>query len=134
MFERKDIAAHTHAINEIVRKYCEENGLCFELGNIRYSATELCYKCSIKVKGDNGNAALNARAKYLMETLLHDAPEEVLKAGDVRGKTVHLYNGKTAKIIGFDANRPKYCWIIVVNEKTKCCPNSLICWSKGFAA
>lgn len=134
MFERKDITTHTRAINEIVRKYCEENGLCFEPGNIKYSGTEFCYKCSVKTKDDSGYPALSFTDKWRMETLLQDAPEEVRKVGDVRGKKVHLHNGKTVKIVGFDASRPKYCWIIDVNGTTKCCSNSLICWAKGFAA
>ena len=134
MFARKDITTHTRAINEIVRKYCEENGLSFEPGNIRYTDAEFAYKCTVRAADEAGNVVLDPWDKMAIDSLIKDAPAEVKNAPTVIGRSVHLLNGKIAKILGYNRKRPKYCWTIERDGVTKICGNHMIMWHKGFAA
>lgn len=61
MFNRKDIRIHHDAINEIIRKYCEENGLAFDPKSISYTENEINYKCTIRATDESGNVTLDPR-------------------------------------------------------------------------
>lgn len=58
MFKRNDISTHHAAINEIILKYCEENGLVFDPKTISYTENEIDYKCTIRATDAAGNVAL----------------------------------------------------------------------------
>lgn len=134
MFERKDIRTHHDAINALISKYCEENGLAFDPKSISYTENEINYKCAIRATDEAGNVSLDPWDKLAIDSLIEGAPAEVKNAPTVIGRSVHLLNGKIAKIRGYNRKRPKYCWVVDVNGKTVCCSNALIYWSKGFAA
>ena len=134
MFERKDIKKHCEAINALVREYCENNGVVFVPGNIKYTGAEFTYKCEVKAKDEGGNIEVSPWDSAAIASLIANAPAEVKKAPTVIGRTVHLYNGRTATILAYNRKRPKYCWTISVNGATKVCGNGVILWEKGFAA
>jgi hypothetical protein len=135
MFERKDIRTHHDAINALIAKYCEENGLAFDPKSITYTANEINYKCTIRATDEAGNVALDPWDKMEIDSLIEDAPADVKNAPTVIGRSVHLLNGKVAKILGYNRKRPKYCWRIEYDGgKVVLVPNTMIMWHKGFAA
>lgn len=134
MFERKGIRIHHDAINEIIRKYCEENGLAFDPTSISYTENEINYKCTIRATDEAGNVTLDPRDKMAIASLIEGAPEAVKDEPTVIGRSVHLLNGKIAKILGYNRKRPKYCWRIEMGEKIVLVPNHMIMWNRGFAA
>ena len=134
MFDRKSIRTHHEAINALIAKYCEENGLAFNPTSVSFTSTELNYKCNIRATDEAGNVTLDPWDKMAIASLIENAPAEVKNAPTVIGRTVHLYNGRTATILAYNRRRPKYCWTIRVNGATKVCGNNVILWNKGFAA
>lgn len=135
MFDRKNIRTHHEAINELIRKYCEENGLAFNPASATFTETELNYKCRIQATDENGNITLDPLDKMEIAALIEDAPAEVKNADTVIGRYVHLLNGKVAKILGYNRKRPKYCWRVeYYDRKVVLVPNNMIMWHKGFAA
>lgn len=135
MFERKDIRAHHDAINNLIRKYCEENGLAFDPTSISYTDNEIHYKCIIRATDETGNVALDPWDKIAITSLIEGAPEEVKNAPSVIGHSVRLLNGKIAKILGYNRKRPKYCWRVEYDGgKVVLVPNHMIMWNRGFAA
>lgn len=135
MFNRKDIRTHHDAINEIIRKYCEENGLAFDPTSISYTDNEIHYKCTIRATDEAGNVTLDPWDKREIDSLIEDAPAEVKNAPTVIGRPVHLLNGKVAKILGYNRKRPKYCWRVEYDGgKVVLVPNHMIMWNRGFAA
>lgn len=135
MFERKDIRTHHDAINNIIRKYCEENGLAFDPTSISYTDNEIHYKCIIRATDEGGNVALDPWDKMAIASLIEGAPEEVKNAPSVIGHSVRLFNGKIAKILGYNRKRPKYCWRVEYEGgKVVLVPNHMIMWNRGFAA
>jgi hypothetical protein len=68
-------------------------------------------------------------------SLIEGAPAEVKNAPSVIGHTVHLLNGKIAKLLGYNRKRPKYCWRVEYDGgKVVLVPNHMIMWNRGFAA
>lgn len=136
MFDRKNIRTHHEAINALISKYCEENGLVFNPATVSFTDTELNYKCRIQATDANGNAKLDPWEVIEIKHLIKEGngTEEVLNADTVLGRNVHLINGKTAKILGYNHKRPKYCWRIEMGGKTVLVSNHMIMWHKGFAA
>ena len=135
MFNRKDIRTHHGAINEIIRKYCEENGLAFDPKSISYTENEINYKCTIRATDEAGNVTLDPWDKMAIDSLIEGAPAEVKNAPTVIGRSVHLFNGKAAKILGYNRKRPKYCWRVEYDGgKVVRVPNHMIMWHRGFAA
>lgn len=135
MFNRKDIRTHHGAINEIIRKYCEENGLAFDPKSISYTENEINYKCTIRATDEAGNVSLDPWDKMAIASLIEDAPAEVKNAPTVIGRSVHLLNGKIAKILGYNRKRPKYCWRVEYDGgKVVLVPNHMIMWHRSFAA
>lgn len=136
MFDRKNIRTHHEAINALIAKYCEENGLAFNPASVSFTGTELNYKCRIQATDENGNAKLDPWEAREIKSLIKEGngAEEVLNADTVLGRSVHLINGKVAKIAGYNRKRPKYCWRIEMDGKTVLVPNRMIMWHKGFAA
>lgn len=134
MFERKDIRIHYDAINALISKYCEENGLAFDPKSISYTENEINYKCSIRATDEAGNVALDPWDKMAIDSIIADAPAEVRNAPTVIGRRVHLLNGKVAKILGYDHKRPKYCWRIEYDDgRVVLVPKHMIMWYRGFA-
>lgn len=135
MFERKDIRIHHDAINALISKYCEENGLAFDPKSISYTENEINYKCTIRATDEAGNVSLDPWDKSAIDSLIEGAPDEVKNAPTVIGRSVRLLNGKIAKILGYNRKRPKYCWRIEYDGgKVVLVPNHMIMWHKGFAA
>lgn len=135
MFDRKNIRAHLDAINALITKYCKENGLAFDPKSIGYTENEINYKCTIRATDEAGNVSLDPLDKMEIASLIADAPADVKNAPTVIGRSVHLLNGKTAKILGYDHKRPKYCWRVEYGGgKVVLVPNTMIMWHKGFAA
>ena len=135
MFDRKNIRTHHDAINEIIRKYCEENGLAFDPKSISYTENEINYKCTIRATDEAGNVTLDPWDKREIASLIEGAPAEVKNAPTVIGRPVHLLNGKVAKILSYNRKRPKYCWRVEYDGgKVVLVPNHMIMWNRGFAA
>ena len=135
MFERKDIRTHHDAINSLISKYCEENGLAFDPKSISYTENEINYKCTIRATDAAGNVSLDPWDKMAITSLIEGAPDEVKNAPTVIGRSVHLLNGKIAKILGYNRKRPKYCWRVEYDGgRVVLVPNHMIMWHRGFAA
>ena len=135
MFNRKDIRTHHDAINALISKYCEENGLAFDPKSISYTENEINYKCTIRATDEAGNVSLDPWDKMAIDSLIKDAPDDVKNAPTVIGRSVRLLNGKIAKILGYNRKRPKYCWRVEYDGgKVVLVPNHMIMWHKGFAA
>ena len=135
MFERKDIRTHHDAINALISKYCEENGLAFDPKSISYTENEINYKCTIRATDEAGNVSLDPWDKSAIDSLIEGAPDEVKNAPTVIGRSVRLLNGKIAKILGYNRKRPKYCWRVEYDGgRVVLVPNHMIMWHKGFAA
>lgn len=135
MFERKDIRTHHDAIDALISKYCEENGLAFDPKSISYTENEINYKCTIRATDEAGNVSLDPWDKRAITSLIEGAPDEVKNAPTVIGRAVHLLNGKIAKILGYNRKRPKYCWRIEYDGgRVALVPNHMIMWHRGFAA
>lgn len=135
MFERKDIRTHHDAINALIAKYCEENGLAFDPKSVSYTENEINYKCTIRATDEAGNVSLDPWDKMAIDSLIKDAPDEVKNAPSVIGRSVRLLNGKIAKILGYNRKRPKYCWRVEYDGgKVVLVPNHMIMWHRGFAA
>lgn len=135
MFDRKAIRQHHDAINALISKYCEENGLAFDPKSVSYTENELNYKCTIRATDEAGNVSLDPWDKMAIDSLIKDAPDDVKNAPTVIGRSVRLLNGKIAKILGYNRKRPKYCWRVEYDGgKVVLVPNHMIMWHRGFAA
>lgn len=135
MFERKGIRTRHDAINNIIRKYCEENGLAFGPTSISYADNEIHYKCTIPATDEAGNVAPDPWDKMAIASPIEGAPEEVKNAPSAIGHSVRLLNGKIAKLRGYNRKRPKYCWRVEYDGgKAARVPSHMIMWNRGFAA
>lgn len=88
MFNRKDIRTHHDAINEIIRKYCEENGLAFDPTSISYTDNEIHYKCTIRATDEAGNVTLDPWDKREIGTLIEAAPAAANQAALIDPKEI----------------------------------------------
>ena len=134
MFNRKEIAQHHEALDAIMKKYCEEHGLVFVPKALSYSSTSFDYKFEAKEKAENGYAELSELDRMAILGHIDAAPAEVKDSDTVLGHSVYSISGHVLKLVGFDRNHKKYCWIVEFNGQTKRCPNDAINWARGFAA
>lgn len=107
--DRKTVKTHCEAINQIINKYCSENGLVFHAQSIVYDNTSFKYKCEVKDMGESGYTELSDLDLWSIRSNLPEAaPESVRTCPNYLGRQVYARDGRIFKLTGFNRKK-KYC-------------------------
>lgn len=117
-FDRQTLKTLRSDIEAAMASISEKHSILIDVGNMRFSSSEVSFKATAKIPGDNPNSLPAADLEGLAASLgLWDKKDEL---AEILSKPFTTRKGEVIRVTGYNARRPQNCIQLATAGKPNC--------------